>query len=537
MFSLLIVEDERWIRKGLCATIDWEAEGVRLSGEASDGEEALRLVERQEPDIVITDIVMPGMDGIALLQQLRERKLDTKVIIMSGYSEFEYARSALKNGAFDYILKPFQEESILEVVRRCVAQLRLERERKAELHTLARSARESMLLARQRLFDLLLAREPYTAGRLEEQLLALGLELNPQRVRAYAVKITDWGRKAESPRDRALILYALGNMLEETGRRCGPLLAIPLAEQRSAGEAELAMLQSETGPEGGGEPAIVSELPRLADDAARMLGVRMSIGYSRREAELGRLPELYEEALHGVSFWFYKGEGVFAGGPEPQPAPRYGGPAGWDARFASALKAGDARLQEQLVRELAAHVRDGMDSFPPLTVLRGLRLLFQNVNLKREAHASRHLSPADEQPVPLRLPLCPAPELENALLGQLPELRPDTRSPRSRKWIVERALQFLEHRLDEPVTLYDVAEHLYLNHSYFSKIFHEEMGETFSRFVVRLRVERAKKLLKETPLKIYEISAAVGYADVRHFTKVFKELEGLPPARFREHGV
>ncbi|WP_274653601.1 response regulator [Paenibacillus humicola] len=536
MFSLLIVEDERWIRKGLCGTIDWEAEGIRLMGEAADGEEALRMVELHAPDIIITDIVMPVMDGIALLQELRKQKLETKVIIMSGYSEFEYARDALKNGAFDYILKPFQEESILDVVRRCVRELKQERAKEAELHTLARSARESMLLARQRLFDMLLSREPYTAGRLEEQLRALRLDLDPRAIRAFAVKVTDWGRKAETARDRALILYALGNIMEETGRRFGPLLAIPLAERKSAGEADLALLQSESPPAGLAEPAIASRLPWLIAQAGQMLGIRIAIGYSEREADLAQLPELYEEALHGVSFWFYDGGGIAKGAPSQQAGAPYFGPAGWDTRFASALKAGDAKLQEQLVRELVAHVHAERERYLPLTVIRGLRLLFQNVNAKQNSHLCRRPS-TEEQAVSFRLPLCTLSGLEEALLAELRRQRPESRPQRSRKWIIERALQYMDQHRDEPVTLGDVAEHLYLNHSYFSKIFHEEMGETFSKYIVRSRIERAKQLLKETTLKIYEISAAVGYTDVRHFTKVFKELEGIPPVQFREHGL
>jgi YesN/AraC family two-component response regulator len=540
MFTLLVVEDERWIRKGLCETIDWEAEGIRLAGEASDGEEALRLVERDPPDMVITDIVMPGMDGIAFLQSLRERKLGTKVIIMSGYSEFEYARVALKNGAFDYVLKPIHEQSILDVVRRCVQELRKEREAKAEMHTLARSAREAMFLARQRLFDMLLAREPYPAGWLEERMSALRIGLDPGRVRVFAVKIVDWGCKAATAKDQALLLYALCNMIEETGRRFGPLAAIPLTDPKSAGEADLAMFQSESSSTCGREPLIASELPWLMDKAGQMLGVRMSIGYSR-EGDFGRLPDLYEEALHSVSFWFYDGGGnVYSAeslASTLQSDSPYSGPAGWDIRFAAALKVGETKLLEPLIRELAQHIHDRKNSCLPLTVRRGLKLLFQNVNQKRNAAYHRHLSSQDVEVAPLEVPLCPLDAFQDVLLETLQRSQKSARPARSRKWIVERALQYIERNRDKAITLNDVAEHLYLNHSYFSKVFHEEMGETFSRYLVRSRIDKAKKLLKETPLKIYEIAAEVGYNDVRHFTKVFKEWEGLSPAQYREHGL
>ncbi|SFI38222.1 Helix-turn-helix domain-containing protein [Paenibacillus sp. UNC496MF] len=539
MFSLLVVEDERWIRRGLCETIDWATEGIRVSGEASDGEEAMRFMERHSPDIVITDIVMPVMDGMTFLKTMREQKMSSEVIIMSGYSDFEYARTALKNGAFDYVLKPIHEQNMLGVVRRCVQELERKRKAETEMNRLARSARETLFLARQRLFEMLLTEAPYSPGWLPEQMKALQIELDPCRIRTFAVKIVDWGDKAKTDRDRALILYALCNMLEETGARFGPVVAFPIHNQKTAGEADVAMLHTERYPIGRQEPGIAADLPRLIGQAEAMLGVRIGIGYSG-EASFGRLAGMFEEALHAAAYWFYEGGGSLRGA-EPiagamQADLPYCGPAGWDSRFASALKMGDARLLEQLVRELAEHLREHRAKHLPLTIRRGLKLLFQNVNQKSDALHRRSNCGDGAAPVPLELPPCTADAIEDALLESLSCAMASERPVRSRKWIVERALQFIESNRDRMVTMNDVAAHLYLNHSYFSKIFHEEMGETFSRYVLRSRIAAAKRLLKETPLKIYEIAGQLGYTDIRHFTKMFKEFEGLTPAQYRDHG-
>jgi two-component system response regulator YesN len=536
MFSLLVVEDERWIRKGLCETIDWTTEGIRLSGEASDGEEALRMVQRNSPDIVITDIVMPGMDGITFIKSMRELKLASKVIILSGYSEFEYARVALKNGVFDYVLKPIHEQNMLDVIRRCVQELRQEREMKTEVHMLATSARETIFLARQRLFEMLLARQPYSPGRLDKQMNALRIDLDPSRIRAFAVKIVDWGYKAAVAKDRALILYALCNMLEETGQRFGPIVAFPILNQKSEGEADLAMFQSEASLPGRQEPMIVSDLPWLIDKADQLLGVRISIGYSG-EADFSRLSVMYEEALHGAALWFYEGGGNICGAASLAPALQsqspYCGPAGWDSRLVSAVKIGDPKRIEQLVRELTEHIHSHKNKCLPLTIRRGLKLLFHNFNQKY-AVLRQHQSSQAMQPAPLDLPSCTLDAFKDVLLETLLCAQKSDRPVRSRKWIIERSLQYIENNRDKVIMMNEVAAHLYLNHSYFSKIFHEEMGETFSKYLVRSRIDIAKKLLKETSLKIYEIAGRVGYNDVRHFTKVFKEIEGLPPVQYRE---
>ncbi|MBB6669466.1 response regulator [Cohnella nanjingensis] len=538
MFSLLVVEDERWIRRGICETIDWTTEGIRLTGEASDGEEAMRILARHSPDIVITDIVMPGMDGITFLKNLRDQKVDSKVIIMSGYSDFEYARNALKNGAFDYVLKPIHEHNLLGVIRRCVQELKHKRQAESELHGLIRSARETLFLARQRLFEMILLRkEPYSPGWIAEQMKTLQIDLHPTRTRTFAVKIVDWGRKAETDRDRALILYALCNMLEETGRRFGPAVAFPVHHQTTAGEAELAMLHSESDPHGRQEPAIVSDLPRLIDQAGLMLGVRISIGYSG-EAHLNGLSEMFEEALQAAAFWFYDGGGSLCDAKRLASALQadipYYGPAAWDRRFVSAMNVGDLKLLEQLVRELAEHMYAHQNKCLPLTIRRGLKLLFENVNQKSDAF---HRRKQTDSTVTLDLPPCSLEAFADVLLETVSRALQDDRPSRSRKWIVERALQYIESNRDHTVTMNDVAAHLYLNHSYFSKVFHEEMGETFSKYVLRSRIEAAKRLLKETPLKIYEIAGQVGYNDIRHFTKIFKEFEGLTPMQYRDYGI
>ena len=531
------MEDERWIRRGLCETIDWKTEGIRLTGEAADGEEAMRIMERSSPDIVITDIVMPGMDGITFLKSMRESKMASQVIIMSGYSDFEYARTALKNGAFDYVLKPINEQNMLGVIRRCVQELKRKRQTETELQQLAWSARETLVLARQRLFEMLLTREPHSPGWVAGQMNALQVDLDPSRIRVFAVKVVDWGSKAEAARDRSLLLYALGNMLEETGRGFGPVAAFPVHHPKSVGEADLVMLHSEAESLGGQTPAVAGELPRLIEQAGHMLGVRIVIGYSA-ESHHGKLSELFEEALQAAAHWFYEGGGKLFGAERAVRAPMadvpYHGPVGWDGRFASALNIGDPKLLEQLARELGEHLRLHRDLCRPLAIRRGLRQLFQNVHRSRSQ--GRAQAPEAEPAFPSELPDCTLDALQDALLDAIMDTGRCERPGRSRKWIVERALRYIESSGDQ-VTMNDVAAHLYLNHSYFSKVFHEEMGVTFSKYVLRSRIDAAKRLLKETPLKIYEIAGQVGYSDIRHFTKLFKEFEGMTPVQYREYGV
>ncbi len=120
MIKMIIADDERLIRERLHQLMDWKSVGVEVVGVAADGEAALELVREQSPQILLSDISMPRLDGIGLLTKIKEEKLNCRVILLSAYSNFSYAQSAVKYGAFDYILKPIDEDLLMETVVRCV---------------------------------------------------------------------------------------------------------------------------------------------------------------------------------------------------------------------------------------------------------------------------------------------------------------------------------------------------------------------------------------------------------------------------------
>ena len=118
MNRVLVVEDEEMIRKGIVLTVDWKALDCEVAGEAANGEEGLAAAERLKPDIIITDLKMPKMDGIAMLTELRKRGCTSKVIILTAYNSFSYARSALRLGAVDFLLKPYHDGELEEAILR-----------------------------------------------------------------------------------------------------------------------------------------------------------------------------------------------------------------------------------------------------------------------------------------------------------------------------------------------------------------------------------------------------------------------------------
>jgi len=126
MYTMLVADDERWIRERIISSIDWSRIGVSVAGEAADGEEALALCIKLKPDIILTDIRMPGISGLDFIRSLNDERINARIIIISGFNDFDYAQKAIKLGVVDYILKPVENTELVDIVKKCIRQIEAE---------------------------------------------------------------------------------------------------------------------------------------------------------------------------------------------------------------------------------------------------------------------------------------------------------------------------------------------------------------------------------------------------------------------------
>ncbi|TLS49097.1 response regulator [Paenibacillus antri] len=127
MLSMIIVDDEDIIREGLRTYIDWAGMGIRIVGEANNGRTALRKVQELKPEILLTDVVMPGMDGLELIRLVREQSLQVQIVVLSAFENFQFIKSALKFDAVDYLVKPFNQTELTQVMDKVAAQIERDR--------------------------------------------------------------------------------------------------------------------------------------------------------------------------------------------------------------------------------------------------------------------------------------------------------------------------------------------------------------------------------------------------------------------------
>lgn len=225
MYKILIIDDEAIIRRGLKNIIDWESLDCVVCDEAGNGVEAIDKVKTHMPDIIIVDIKMPGMNGIELIKAVKDIVKKCKIIILSGYRDFEYMQSAIKLGAFDYILKPSKVNDIVDVVKRAVGKIKEENQKEHEINKLRDDAESSIKALQNKFLYELLVTEEVNKEEIEKERSICGLEINGYRV--ITVRIFNVDNDSENFR-----IQGISELFKESFESIGSILSSELSRDK-----------------------------------------------------------------------------------------------------------------------------------------------------------------------------------------------------------------------------------------------------------------------------------------------------------------
>lgn len=500
---ILIVEDEYLTRQGVKHLIHWEQEGFQIVGEASNGEEALRLAEELRPHIVLTDIVMPVMNGIALTQAIQERYPETRVIVLSGYSDFEYVKSTFQHGAVDYILKPtLNQKDLLDTLRKAAGQI------------------PNFVLVRG-------------GGNSLESVLNQALSGFP------APDALEKLRTA-FPYPRFFLLgmnvpYALGNTAN-LGREAGALAAgakefLPgvVTQVATVDRKFLLMVVNYAA-----EPyRILTERVRKLTASIRAKTPRIFYVYSQEFQGLEKFKETYQRLviLSRQRFYcrdaFLQGEGNFALSPaEPFDMAQFNtdihaanvagaleGLETWLQRAVERRTPGEFEIkslvQDALYQVLTTWEEDGMDPDKTGSLKRDCFIQISEAKFAEDLLTA--FSNIQEDFI---------------RIVEQQDQHPNRRS-------MKEILDYVKEHCAEALTLNDVAQTFNFNYSYLSSYFSSNSREGFSEYLNRVRIQRAEELLRDEDIPVSKVCGLVGYGDHSYFCKVFKKFTGKTPSEFR----
>lgn len=537
MFKVLIVDDEAFIREGLTTAIDWNLLGCTVAGEAKNGIEAVQAIEEMKPEIIMMDIKMPGKTGLEVSEYALSINPKTKVILLSGYNEFEYARQALQLGAYDYILKPTVYEEVIGAVRRAVEDLVNDERRQTEIAKFKEELNRNIDFYRKAFLQKLI----YTPEKQSLKKINVGEMMPLYKIadtafRFVAVRVEDFAlaKHAKSAEEKQLFSMALEYQIESFFELEHGIYMVPLKEQHCY--ALVWTLEN-----CGSEDEIASRCEqlqkRLKED---YLKITVSIGISGLKESILQLNKAYKEAMESLEHVLYLGNDAIIFYSDLFEAEMVQEPTQmieieeYCMSVTQAVKLGD----EEKCRNALSQLFELFESsqYKPETV-RSICVEWITQLIAGLKHGDVEWPAASREQLYSKIINVSSKESLYRLLNEfLTELTSEIfkRMQRNYKNIVGRVIDLIETHYSENITLGWIAEKVHFNSSYLSRLIKNECNETFTDLLTKYRMEKAKEMLKDPDMKMYEISESVGFSDPHYFSNKFKKIMGVTPTEYRD---
>jgi two-component system response regulator YesN len=553
MYKLILVDDEADVREGVLREIDWEAQGFRVVDVAENGREALEMADKWSPDVVVTDIRMPFMDGLQLSEEIRRLHPAAKIIILTGFDEFEYARKAIHLQVEEFVLKPFSADELTQALGKIKDRLDEEIAERENLDTLQEHYRSSLPLLRELFLGTLVSRK-LSEREIREKTAHYDLRiLEGERLFCVSVLHLDahspsthdqGGRPSDAgslrfTNDEELKRFAVRNIAEEIVNReqAGLIfqhnehvfvLTVSQAADSQSDRNDIRSLTS----------AILEEVCQNVD---KYLQLTLTAGVGTVTSRLPELIHCCEDAMTALDYRLLLGGNrvISIDDVENRRRPAPVRLDDWQEQaFARCLKVGTFREMEGIVDEMFAPLLDAGSS----STFRDAQILMLQIvtTLLKAAQETdgEFGGPWGAGAAPLKdaTQFGSPQEAKTWVVHTCSELMARIAADRQTAYhsLVEQAKAFTrENFADSGITISRVCAHLHISAGYFSSIFKRETKMTYMAYLLQIRMETAKELLLASDLKTFEIADKVGYADPNYFSFSFKKQVGLSPKDYR----
>lgn len=535
MIKVMIVDDELLIRVGIKSTVQWNKLGLEVIAEAENGKEALEKFSLHHPEIIITDIRMPVMDGLELIKDIKQLNLHTKFIILTCYGEFSYAKEALRLGAFEYIVKPtMMADDLEEVLSRVVETIHEEQKEQAKVNDLEKKFREEEKVIKENTL-LNIIHGVIEEGKIGQELDKAGLPQYKDNTVVIVCQVDDYADVVEKYSEEKLFvlwggvqniaqnvmdLYCNGKVLLDQYNKCIGIVGFPGKKN----EKEI-------------YENIYAMAKQVRDSIEKYLGIHVTIGLSDIGCNEKYIYRLFQQANTACEFR------MFLGGNKIISYHKIVQYKQSDCEYEYYL-----HLIETEIRELNGEQADKilkdffltglLSTYNKTLVKKAIFKLLALLTMMSKGHLKDALT-ADmefekyEQIMKL--------ETLEQMYKWFKELLLQVINTRATAYNsgyciqVKKATEYIKNRYMDEISLDDAAEAVNVSRNYLGNLFKRDTGKYFIDFLMEYRIEKAKELLKECSFKIYEVALKVGIKDQRYFSKVFKKYTGCTPNEYRDN--
>ena len=522
MYSILLVDDEEAVRHSIKDLTPWQEYGFSMPQEASNGMEALEMIAENIPDVIITDIRMPYMDGIQLIKEVRENYSETvEVIFLSGYDEFTFAQTALSLNAAEYVLKPVSVESMSALLSRIRKRLDEDVARVSDREKLEAFYRDAFNIYKEKFLVSLITP---TRRKDETILISKASEYGvPLHGTMFAVSVVDLPLET-------LPSVAMAEIVEEDATDSGNMLSFQYENQI------VIIFSSEMTKDFA--PLFIKQINRslllLQSRLIHYFSHPFSIGIGEVVFQIRSLPESYRSAMEALHYtYFYPEQHIISIGyiERVDRASEEKDLSDLKTELVMALKFGTEEETETKVHAFFPGLTETADiqstALSIITIISEICTSYgQNIASLLDGEdlfiALSHANTASR-----------AEELTRRLAVAANRMASGARE-NSHIQFVEKAKRIIKERyMESTFGLEQVADEISVSPAYFSTTFKKETGLSFVQYLTNVRLEKAKEMLKNTDAKTYEIAEATGFSEPNYFSFTFKKNIGLSPSHYR----
>lgn len=537
--KVFLVEDEMVIRRGIKNSIDWEKEGYIFCGEASDGELAYPMIIKEKPDILITDIRMPFMDGLELCKLVKKELPNIKILILSGYDEFDYAKEAIRLGVTEYLLKPISSGKLLEALNGVSESIRREKEDKDLVRKYMEEMRDNTEHEKQKFFEQMIAGNLSMADALETgKKYEMNLSAGMYNLLLFRFTLGKENRKSGELLGEAE--YAIEKLTER--------LEYVFEFQRGVeGWAFLLMADN--------EEQMSERVKELSKDLEEIMKNYSTIAYfggiGQPVARLRELEESFREAERALAARFTMELNRIISVEDIRMAQNVDTLDDIEITSFGEIEKTRTMLEKFLNNGAEDEIDEFVDVYINELPEENLKSVLMSQYIIMDAYIvmmsfcekiegiEGEMQAQSEELKNSMKTIKTLEEIKNyirMLLKKIIGVR-DTISGRRYSDIIEIAKdQIRKTYMSDEISLNTIAAEVGMSPSYFSSIFSKEMGKTFVEYLTEIRMDRAKELLMCSSMKTSEIGYEVGYKDPHYFSYIFKKTQNCTPKEFRARG-
>jgi two-component system response regulator YesN len=537
VYSVLIVDDERRVRQGLADNVDWESFGFRVSGSESNGKRAFEFIEQRLPDVLLTDIRMPVMSGLELMDLVHKKYPSIKMVALSGYDEFEYAQQALKYGVLDYILKPTKISDLRLAFAKVKTILDNEKEKKEREEKLQQQLKEAQPLLREKCLYEIVKGRTEDKNKIWEKINFLGLDIGEK---SFCVLLAEVGALSKpdnemDEQNKQLLMFSIMNIIEEiTERYCKVSIFSPSSSSIIIllSDDNIDILELEN--------LKYSIAEKIQREINNRLDIEIAIGMGRAYGSIDDTYVSCNESSFAVKYKLYEGRNSII-----------------DINDVSPPQDISYSLSREKEEALIEHLRLGNEK----QVIKILNSIYyeilhrqklpldyiQRVCLEILISSSRYISEMGGdfkdifpeniisfQEISKYETVDELYQWMVEIFSSIIDYIKKTRES-SQNTLIENVKQYITLHYAEDVSLKSLAQKFYISPEYLSRLFKKETGENFIEYLTKTRISKAKELLIENKdIKVYEVAEMVGYNDPKYFSRLFIKHTNQYPVSYRD---